>query len=131
MNTLFSGSPVFMGILTLVLTILLVWCFYNLSLLFKSQGNDLEMLSRKFKLLTSIGLFALIIGVLDQLLSLYSIISAIEQAGDINPGIVLSALKTSVIPLIFGVCTYLLSFILRLVTLSILNARKVPQRATE
>lgn len=127
MNTFFSSNPIFMGILTLVLTILLVWCFYNLSLVLRNLSYDSELMQSKLKHLTSIGLFALIIGILDQLISLYSIISAIEEAGDINPGIVISALKVSMVPLIYGVGIYLLSFILRMVSLSFLNSKRTSE----
>ena len=53
--------------------------------------------SKKIKYIKSIGLFALVLGIFDQLTGLYSIYSAIEEAGDINPIIVLQALKASIL----------------------------------
>jgi hypothetical protein len=85
--------------------------YYGLPL-FRKQTELLPIVKRKIKHLKSIGLFALIIGVLHQLTSLYSIYSAIEEAGDITMNLVLNALKTSMIPLIYGLIIYLLSLLL-------------------
>ncbi len=120
MKTLFSnGGPLFnndgllfMGILSLVLIILLGWAIYQSLPVFKNQSSKYNSLKRKIKHLKSIGLFALILGILHQLINLYSIMTAIEEAGDINANIVLSALKTSMIPMLYGIFIYLLSIIL-------------------
>ena len=112
MKALISNSPVFTGILTLVLIILLVWFIYYIIPVLKNAIEKFSNLKGKLKHLKSIGLFGLITGVLFQLISIYSIISAIEEAGDITPGLVISSLKISMIPMIYGISIYLLSLIL-------------------
>jgi hypothetical protein len=116
MKALISNSPVFTGILTLVLIILFVWFIYYIIPVLKNATEKFSNLKGKLKHLKSIGLFGLITGVLFQLISIYSIISAIEEAGDINPGLVISSLKISMIPMIYGIAIYLLSLILWIIS---------------
>ncbi|MCG8700110.1 MAG: hypothetical protein MI922_18785 [Bacteroidales bacterium] len=125
MNTLYSNSPVFMGILTLVLITLVAWFVYYLNLA-KKPAQNLGSDTSKLQHIKSIGLFALVIGVLHQLLAWYKMIHNIQQAADINTEMVLSALKTSMVPLIYGVIIYLLSLILWLVAGFIFRNNDIP-----
>ncbi len=108
MKTLFLNNPLFMGILTLLLITMVSWFVYHI---ISIKGNP-DLLKSKLKSTTSIGLFALIVGVFHQLISWYSMIAAIEEAADITPGMVISAIKISMVPLIYGVAIYLLSLVL-------------------
>ena len=76
-----------MGILTIVLIILFAWFIYHCIPIFKSTKKVDTSLINKLKHVTSIGLFALVVGVFHQLVSWYFILFEIEQAGDINPEI--------------------------------------------
>ena len=107
-----NNGLLFLSILTLALITLFVWAIYHGLPILRKQTDLLLNAKFKIKHLKSIGLFALIVGVLHQLISLYSIYSAIEEAADINMNIVLSALKTSMIPLIYGLIIYLISLLL-------------------
>ncbi len=107
-----NNGLLFISILTLTLIILFVWAIYHGLPVLRKQTNLPSKSKFKIKHLKSIGLFALIMGVLHQLMSLYSIYSAIEEAADINMNIVLSALRTSMIPLIYGLIIYLISLLL-------------------
>jgi hypothetical protein len=131
METLFSGSgPLFsnnsllsFSILTLVLIILFAWAVYHSLPLFKNQKESLYIARKNIKYLKSIGLFALVIGVLDQLTGLYSIFSAIEEAADINARIVFQALKTSMVPLLYAIFIYLSSIIIWIILDFLLKAK--------
>ncbi len=107
-----NNSLLFLSILTLALITLIVWAIYYGLPVVRKQTYLLLKAKAKIKHLKSIGLFALIMGVLYQLTSLYSIYSAIEEAADINMSIVLSALKISMIPLIYGLIIYLISLLI-------------------
>lgn len=123
MKALISSSPVFTGILTLVLIILLVWFIYYIIPVLKNTKEKFGNLKGKLKHLKLIGLFGLITGVLSQLISMYSIISAIEEAADITPGMVISALKISMIPMIYGISIYLLSLIFWIISDMLLKTK--------
>lgn len=123
MKTLFFTNPLFMGILTLVLIILVAWFIYNIISINKPEKNKKSGIG-KLKYLNSIGLLALVIGTLHQLISWYSIIHAIEEAGDITKGIVLTALKGSMIPLIYGLSIFLLALILWLISNLLVKTNK-------
>ena len=107
-----SDGLVFMGILSLVLIGLVVWAIFNGIPIFLNQQEKFNVVKSKIGHLKSIGLFAMVMGILHQLISLYSIMTAIEEAGDINANIVLSAIKTSMIPMLFGILIYLSSLII-------------------
>lgn len=131
METLFSRSgPLFsnnsllsFSILTLVLIILIAWAIFHSLLLFKNQRKSFHKSRDNIKYLKSIGLFALVIGVLDQLIGLYTIFSNIEEAGDINPRIVFEALKTSMVPLLYAIFIYLSSIIIWIILDFLLKAK--------
>ncbi|RLD64408.1 MAG: hypothetical protein DRI95_10660 [Bacteroidetes bacterium] len=120
MKALFNiGGPFFsnnsllsFSILTFVLIILFAWAIFHSFPLFKNQKKSYNRSRDKIKYLKSIGLFALVYGVLDQLIGLYSIFFAIEKAGDINARIVFQALKTSMIPLLYAIFIYLSSILM-------------------
>jgi len=123
MKTLISSNPFFMGIITLILLVLLAWFVYH-SISIKKAGKNKEQGIGKLKFLNSIGLLALVLGTLHQLISWYSIIHAIEEAGDITFNIVLTALGNSMVPLIYGLSIYLLALILWLISNLLFNQKQ-------
>ena len=110
MKIFFFNSPVFMGILTLILTALLAWFIYNISV--SIHSNNKQAGFNRMKHVLSIGFLALIIGELHQLIVWYKIIHNIELANDITANIAIKALKTSTIPLIYGLFIFFISIIL-------------------
>ena len=123
MKTLISSNPFFMGIITLVLLVLLAWfVYYSISI--KKAEKNKEQGIGKLKFLNSIGLLALVLGTLHQLISWYSIIHAIEEAGDISFNIILTALGNSMGPLIYGLSIYLLALILWLISNLLFNQKQ-------
>lgn len=109
---LFSDSIFTISILTLILIILIAWSIYHGLPIIKNQRESFHKLRDRINYLKSIGLFALIIGVFDQLIGLYSIFSAIEEAADINARIVFQSLKTSMVPLLYAIFIYVSSIII-------------------
>lgn len=110
---LVENSSLFsLSILTLILIILVSWAFYYGLPLLKKQQEVFKKAKSMLGHLKSIGLFALIVGVLDQLIGLYSIFADIEEARDINMSIVLSAIKTSMLPFMYGLSIYLFALLI-------------------
>ncbi|RLD77389.1 MAG: hypothetical protein DRJ07_14790 [Bacteroidetes bacterium] len=123
MKTIISSNTFFMGIITLILLVLLAWFVYH-SISIKKAGKNKEQGIGKLKFLNSIGLLALVLGTLHQLISWYSIIHAIEEAGDITFNIILTALGNSMVPLIYGLSIYLLALILWLISNLLFNQKQ-------
>lgn len=124
MVALFSSSPFFMGILTLNLIVLFAWFIYYV-IAHPAKSKDRLEGSLGVSNLTSIGLFALVVGILHQLIAWYSMITAIEEAADINAEIVITAIKSSMVPLIYGVSIFLVSLVL--LGISKLALKRFPQ----
>ena len=111
-NLFFEGGPLFMGILTVVLIILIAWVAYHfLPALFKKEADSVKSKSR-LKHIKTIGTFALITGILGQLIGLISAFDAIEQAGGAQGGILAGGRKVSTIPTVYGILIFMISLIL-------------------
>lgn len=117
------GGPLFMSTLTFLLIIMVVWIAYHFAAYYSSSNMDKEVTLRKLKYGMSIGLFALVTGILGQLIGLYMAFVAIEQASDISPAIVFGGLKVSMITTLYGIFIYLMSILLWFITSVIIDRK--------
>ena len=101
-----------MGILTLILLVNIVLAIYFAIMILngKSQGKDQS--GNRISLIKSVGLFAFVVGVFAQLIGLYSAFSAIQEMGDISPGLVAGGLRVSMITNLYGIAIFLLSYLM-------------------
>lgn len=98
-----------MGILTILFIAMLAW-YVVTYLAYRSGGiPDEKQALIKISNGRSLGLFAMITGILGQLIGLYQAFSAIEGAGDVSPALVMGGLKVSMITTIYGIIIYLIS----------------------
>lgn len=112
LNLFRMGGPLFMGILTGILTIVLVMAVFYLVMVLRKDYKDLEETRKRLSYIKSIGLFGLVTGILGQMIGLYSAFSAIEKAMDVSPAIMAGGLKVSMITPMYGVVIFLLSYLL-------------------
>ena len=118
------GGTLFMSILTVVFLCMVAWNIYHFVTFFSSFERDKDFTLRKLSYGKSIGLFALVTGILGQLIGLYMAFSAIEKAADISPAIVVGGLKMSMITTFYGIFIYLISILLWLISSQIIDRRK-------
>ena len=85
-----QGGPLFMGILTLILLSLVA--VFVLSLIKK---RDEKQLLQSIQWLKSLGTLGLVVGILGQLIGLFSAFSVIETSQGISPTMLVSGLKVS------------------------------------
>lgn len=108
----YMGGPLYMGILTLLLLIVLAMAIYRAIQIF-GKNVDRETTFRHYLThIKSVGLFSLVVGILSQLIGLYQAFSAIEQAGSISPALLAGGLKVSMITTIYGMSIFVLSYLL-------------------
>ena len=98
-----------MSILSLLLIMSVGWLLYHFLKMTKTGPEEKENLLRKLSYGKSIGLFALVTGILGQLIGLYSAFSAIERIGDVSPAMLYGGFKVSMITTLFGIIIYLIS----------------------
>lgn len=111
-NLFYEGGPLFMGMLTVVLIILIAWVAYHfLPVLFKKEADSVKSKSH-LKHIKTIGTFALITGILGQLIGLISAFDAVEAAGGVPMAMLMGGLKVSTIPTVYGIFIYMISLIL-------------------
>lgn len=100
-----------MGILSFLLLAVIVITII-LAVKLPSESKDPESNFRQqISYIRSVGLFAMITGILGQLIGLYMAFVAIEKAGDISPMLVAAGLKISMITTLYGVFIYLFSIL--------------------
>ncbi len=112
-----------MSILSILLVIMIIWILFHFITHYTSKGSETASTLRKLKYGRSIGLFALVTGILGQLIGFYMAFSTIEQVGDISPAIVFGGIKVSMITTMYGIVIYLLSLILWFVTSNIIDRK--------
>ena len=77
----YQGCPLFMGLLTLIFIAMIAISAINGMPVLKGNISDPQTAARKIGYIRSVGLFALIIGILAQLIGLFSAFQAIELKG--------------------------------------------------
>jgi biopolymer transport protein ExbB/TolQ len=107
----YMGGPLFMGILTLLLAILLAITVYFLVLIVSGKALEKKNFRHQLTYIKSAGLFTMIMGILGQLIGLLEAFKAIERVGDISPAILAGGLKVSMISTLYGIFIYLLSIL--------------------
>jgi biopolymer transport protein ExbB/TolQ len=104
MYNLFSqGGPLFMGILTLILLSLLALFVRAIV-----KNGDEKQFSKSLQRLKAIGTLGLVVGILGQLIGLFSAFSVIEASNGMSLGILAGGLKVSLITTLYGVLIYII-----------------------
>ena len=126
----FMGGPIFMGILTLLLLVILAVSILYIIKLTKGKSIPQGNFSHQLSYLKSIGLFSMIVGILGQLTGLVMAFSAVEQVGDISPALMFGGLKVSMISTLYGISIYLFSIIIWFV-LDLYHQKLMKQESNE
>jgi len=108
----YMGGPLFMGILTTLLIILLAISVYFFLRISSGKTVDIPNFSHKLTYVKSVGLFTMITGILGQLIGLLDAFKAIESVGDISPAMLAGGLKVSMITTLYGILIYLVSILI-------------------
>ena len=98
----YQGGPPFMSILTLLFIVMVAWMVYHFLSGYIYQKVSLDKTFRKLKYGKSIGLFSLVIGILGQLIGLFSAFSFVAKEGGVSPQMMFGGLKVSMVPRFMG-----------------------------
>lgn len=115
MKLFYMGGPLFMGILTAILIIMIAWAVYHFLPVLTGKEINFSVARSKLKHIKTIGTFALITGILGQLIGLYQAFGIVEKMGDVSQSLLAGGLKVSTIPTLYGIFIFILSLILWLV----------------
>ncbi|MEO9474882.1 MAG: MotA/TolQ/ExbB proton channel family protein [Cyclobacteriaceae bacterium] len=105
------GGPLFMSLITITFFSAIVVAIRAALTINKGQTDETE-LHHRIGLVKSIGLLALVLGVLGQTIGLFSAFEAIEQMGSVSPAMLAGGLKVSSITTIYGLVCYVLSLLM-------------------
>lgn len=108
----YMGGPLFMGILTTLLVIIIALIVYFTISIANGKAASNNNFRHHLTYVRSVGLFTMITGILGQLIGLMSAFKAIEAAMDISPAIIAGGLKVSMITTLYGIFIYLFSILI-------------------
>lgn len=116
LSLLYEGGPLFMGLITIVFFIMLVVAYINGMPALRNEGGTSELHRRRIGYIKSLGLLALVIGVLAQLIGLYSAFAAMSTMdGGISTPMLAGGLKVSTIPTLYGLVVFAISYVIWLI----------------
>jgi len=119
----YQGGILFMSILTILFIIAVVWILFHwLKYLSKKQQDKLAAL-RMIKYGKSIGLLAMVTGILGQLVGLYYAFSVMAEVKDISPQLLSGGIKVSMITTLYGIIIFIVVNLLWLVATQIIERR--------
>jgi MotA/TolQ/ExbB proton channel family len=115
-NMFIKGGPLFMGALSIILVFTTAWIIYHFIVAYNSKHADKTSSLRKLGYGKLMGIFALVTGILGQMVGLTAMFDAIEQVlavgGKIKPELVFGGIKATMIVTIYGMLIYLFSVLL-------------------
>lgn len=103
-NLLFEGGILFMSILSIILIANIALFIYHLM-----KKTDHE---HHISLIKSVGLFALVVGILGQFIGLYSALHTISNLESIPSSVLAEGMRVSSITSIYGMIIFVLSFLM-------------------
>ena len=102
-----------MGILSIILVLVIVLSARTALSVRQGKLKKPEDITRKIASVRQVGLFGLIIGILGQLIGLFSAFQAIELGQvDVSPTILASGFKVSMITTMYGLLIYAIALLL-------------------
>ena len=100
-----------MGMLSVVFVVLLAVSVINGLPVLKGSYESSEVVFRRIGYIKSIGLFALMLGVLGQMIGLFDAFRAIEQMGSVSPAMLAGGLKVSMITTLYGLLIAVVAYL--------------------
>lgn len=106
----YEGGILFMSLVTLGFLPALVMAVRTGLLI--HQGAENERVLRSAEYVKSLGLFALVLGVLGQIIGLYGAFEAIADAGEVSQALLAGGLRVSSITTIYGMVCCVVSYLI-------------------
>ena len=113
LKTFFSdGGPIFMGFLSMIVLVILIVSSRTLIQIYTRKITNSEEMTSRINRVRSIGLFALIFGILGQLIGLFSAFRAVKMNEvEATPSLFTEGFKISMIPTIYGISIFSFSIL--------------------
>lgn len=101
-----------MGIISILLLINLSLSVLFAIRLFSGKIEEHDKFRHQLSYIKSLGLFIMVVGILGQLIGLFEAFQGIEQMGGVSPAMLAGGLKVSMITTLYGVISFVISFII-------------------
>ena len=100
-----------MSVLTLIALAMFSVAVVNGVPIFTGKIEDIEKRRHRLSYIKSVGLLALVTGLLGQLIGLYTAFQYIEAAGSVSPAMLAGGLKVSSITSLYGMLIFVTSYL--------------------
>ena len=107
----FEGGPLFMGILTLLLLVIILIAGRMGSRLLSGNIDDLELFRHRLSYLKTLGALTMSTGLLGTFIGLYSAFIGIEAMDGVSQAMLAGGLKVASITGLYGIIIYVFSII--------------------
>jgi hypothetical protein len=128
-NMFIKGGPLFMGALSIILVFTTAWIIYHFIVAYNSKQADKTDSLRKLGYGKLMGIFALVTGILGQMVGFTAMFEAIEQVlaggGEVKPELVFEGIKATMIVTIYGMLIFLFSLLLWFVATILIEKKHV------
>lgn len=104
-----EGGVLFMGMLSIVLLVILALAVK--SIIFDTK-NEEHGFRNQIGYIKSLGLFAVVLGMLGQFIGLFTAFEYIAATGSVSPAILAGGFKVSSITSIYGIIIFLIAYLL-------------------
>jgi len=119
-----------MWVLTILLIMTIAWVIYHFIVVYSSKKADNAVFLRKLEYGKSMGLFAMVTGILGQMFGFSGFFMALKEGAvrsiNYTPEVIFGALKTTMIVTIYGSLIYLLSLLLWFVAKILIEKKLYP-----
>ena len=111
-NYLIEGGILFMGMLSVVFLVILVLAVVIGGYVITNKEIDYYKINVRLGYIKSLGLFALILGMLGQFIGLFEAFRIIETGMEISPAFLAGGVRVSSITSIYGMIIFLIAYLL-------------------
>lgn len=100
-----TGGALFMSILSILLLLIIAGIIFSI---FSKSNDNLRVRLNQIKY---VGILALTVGILGQVIGLHQAFSYLGEVGSVKPQVLYNGLKICTIPTIYGMIIYILSIL--------------------
>ena len=118
-----SIGPTLGSILSILLVVMIAWIVYYFIVAYTGKKMSLEIALRKLGYGKSIGLFALVMGFIGQILGLIMLMNNIDLKGGIVPGLLTRGIGLPLMCALYGVLIYMVSLLMWFIASNVLERK--------
>lgn len=120
----YEGGALFMSILSIVFLAMIITAVVNGVPIFSGKVLNVEQTRYRLGYIKSLGLLAVVLGLLGQMIGLFMAFEAITEMGEVSQAMLAGGLRVSSITTIYGLIIFVIAYLIWFVLDLLLNKAK-------